>query len=97
MSLQKDCPLCKAIEAGDVLEEGDYCCKLKRGSSTIVSAKEHTPETCGESLREAVKLLGFENEKGFIIASYDSVPGHWALILVPTGIPIGKSISKDKK
>lgn len=88
-----DCPVCKAIVAGEIEKSSKHCCLVVLGKLRLAVLKTHEEIATPLALTEAVSLL--QGPASGYVSEYSDFPGHWALCLINTGeMPTGSSKGK---
>lgn len=93
--LLEDCPICKMISAGDILQKGTYCHKIKMDGNIVIVGSEHQEHAGFQGYSEACGLLFGEEKEAppnGIIREIMEWPGHWAVELQMLNEGAGKSV-----
>lgn len=92
-TINEECPLCKLILAGKIIQRGEYCFKVKLEDRVLVVDRIHNlNRATNDGYIEACTMLLAKAPPNGIIREVVEWPGHWAMELQLLTEGAGKSV-----
>jgi len=92
IGLLEDCPICKLISDGKILQKGEHFCKVKMDDRVLVVGLEHCCCWNSRDYIEASTMLLEKAPPNGIVRELTEWPGHWAMELQVLTEGAGKSV-----